>query len=64
MIENVLTAIGGIGVYDAISICLFMLVFCGVFVWAVRLKKPILDRMSALPLEDDCRPAQPENRHE
>lgn len=64
MIENVLSAIGGIGVYDTISICLFMLVFCGVLVWAIRLKKPMLDQMSSLPLEDDCCPAQPENRHE
>lgn len=64
MIENVLSAIGGIGVYGSISICLFMLVFCAVFVWAVRLKKPTLDRMSSLPLEDSCPPAQLENRHE
>lgn len=53
MIERVLRAIGGIGVYDAISICLFMLVFCGVLVWAARLKKPYLNRMSSLPLEHD-----------
>ncbi len=64
MIENVLSAIGGIGVYGSISICLFMLVFCGLFVWAVRLKKPLIDRMSSLPLEDDCPRNPTEHRHE
>lgn len=53
MIENVLRAIGGIGVYDAISICLFMLVFCGTLIWALRLGKPFCERMSSLPLEDE-----------
>ena len=52
MIPNVLRAIGGIGVYDTISICLFVLVFCGALIWALSLKKPFLNRMSSLPLED------------
>ncbi len=52
MIANVLRAIGGIGVYDAISICLFVLVFTGALVWAFRLKKPFVQEMSSLPLEE------------
>jgi hypothetical protein len=53
MIENVLRAIGGIGMFDTISICLFMAVFCGVVIWTIRLKKPFIQEMSSLPLEDD-----------
>jgi cbb3-type cytochrome oxidase subunit 3 len=53
MIQNVLRAIGGIGVYDTISICLFVLVFCGVLVWALLQKKAFLNSMSSLPLRDD-----------
>jgi len=53
MISNVLRAIGGIGVYDAISICLFVLVFTGALIWAFRLKKPFLTAMGSMPLEDE-----------
>ena len=53
MIQNVLRAIGGIGVYDTISICLFVLVFGGALIRAARLKKPYLNAMSLLPLQDD-----------
>jgi hypothetical protein len=53
MIQNVLRNIGGIGVYDAISICLFVVVFTRALVWAARLKKPFLNSMSTLPLEED-----------
>jgi hypothetical protein len=62
VIPNVLRAIGGIGVYDAISICLFVLVFAGALVWAFRLKEPFLKSMSSLPLEDETRKG--ETRHE
>ncbi len=53
MIQNVLRSIGGIGVYDAISICLFVAVFTGSLIWAGRLKKDFLNSMSTLPLEDE-----------
>jgi hypothetical protein len=53
MIQNVLRAIGGIGVYDTISICLFVIVFTGALIWAACLKKPFLNSMSALPLQSD-----------
>ena len=64
MIENVLRAIGGIGAYDAISICLFVAVFAGVLVWAVSLKKPFLNEMSALPLQDDQELTAKKDSHE
>jgi hypothetical protein len=53
MIHSVLRAIGGIGVFDTISICLFVTVFCGVIIWAARLQKPFLKQMSSLPLHEE-----------
>lgn len=64
MIENVLRAIGGIGVYDAISICLFVAVFGGALIWTARLKQPFVDTMSSLPLNDDEKPILKDNTHE
>ena len=52
MIKNVLNDIGGIGLYGAISICLFFAVFTGALVWSFLLKKSDLDARSALPLND------------
>jgi hypothetical protein len=56
MIQNVLNGIGGVGVYGVISICLFFVFFIGVLVWALCLKKPYLDAMRELPLEDRTAP--------
>ena len=53
MIQNILHDIGGIGLYGAISVCLFFLVFSVALVRACLLKKTFLNSMSALPLEDD-----------
>jgi len=58
MIQNILQSIGGIGLYGAISVCLFFLVFSVALVRACLLKKPFVNSMSALPLEDD-RPVAP-----
>ena len=52
MIENVLSKMGGVGIYGVISICLFFGVFVGVIVWTLCLKKPYLKAMRELPLED------------
>lgn len=52
MIRNVLTDIGGIGLYGVISICLFFIVFSGAVIWACLLRKPHLNEMSRLPLDD------------
>jgi hypothetical protein len=52
MIKNVLTDIGGIGLYGVISICLFFAVFTGMLIWALRMKKPFAQKMSACPLHD------------
>ncbi len=53
MIRNFVTELEGIGLYGAISFCMFGSVFIGAFVWALLLKKPFLATMEALPLEDD-----------
>ena len=53
MIQNVLTEIGGVGIYGVISICLFFLVFGGALIWALLLRKPFLNAMGSMPLRDD-----------
>lgn len=53
MIRDVLSRIGGVGVYGMISIVLFFVVFLGVLVWVVRLKRNYLETMSQLPLEPE-----------
>ena len=52
MIKNVLTDIGGIGLYGVISVCLFFVIFSGVLVWAFLLRKSHLNALSQLPLND------------
>ncbi len=66
MIQNVLQDIGGIGLYGVISVCLFFLVFSGALLWALALKKPHLNSMSVLPLDDGQPGVPPEggSRHE
>ncbi|MGO8766473.1 MAG: hypothetical protein ACLQSR_15215 [Limisphaerales bacterium] len=69
MIENVLSNIGGIGLYGIISICIFGTIFLVAFIWMLGLKKPYLHSMSELPLEDEPSEAkaitdQPHERHE
>jgi hypothetical protein len=53
MIQNVLSSIGGVGIYGVISICLFVALFLGVMIRVLTLKKPYLKRMRELPLADD-----------
>jgi hypothetical protein len=52
MIQNVLQDIGGVGVYGAISISLFFLVFALAVVRSACMKKSHADALSTLPLED------------
>ncbi|MCP5523444.1 MAG: hypothetical protein H7A46_18055 [Verrucomicrobiales bacterium] len=53
MIQNVLRHMGGIEGYGIVSICLFFACFFGVLIWALRLRKPHLEEMAALPLISD-----------
>ena len=52
MIKNVLSDIGGVGLYGVISISLFFAVFTGMLIWVCGMKKSFAKNMSALPLND------------
>ena len=52
MIKNVLSDIGGVGLYGVISISLFFAVFLGMLLWVCAMKPSLARRMSALPLND------------
>jgi hypothetical protein len=52
MIKNVLSDIGGVGLYGIISISLFFVVFTGMLIWACRMKKSMVESLSVLPLND------------
>lgn len=52
MIKNVLSDIGGVGLYGVISISLFFTVFIGMVIWACSMKKSFAQKMSASPLHD------------
>jgi hypothetical protein len=54
MIQNLVRNLGGIGIFGTVSICLFVVVFGGALLWACRLRKPFLNKMGALPLQDDA----------
>jgi len=69
MIQNVLSRIGGVGMYGVISICLFFAFFVGVLLWTIGLKKSYLNKMRELPLDGAAAPeseaertANPTNR--
>jgi hypothetical protein len=71
MIQNVLSGIGGVGIYGVISISLFFAVFVCVLLWTISLKKPYLNAMRELPLDGSAAPdshadlnPQPENKHD
>ena len=53
MIQNVLRELGGIGIYGVVSVCLFFLVFTLALLRALVQKKPYIQSMSALPLQDE-----------
>ena len=52
---------GGVGVFGVISVCLFVLVFGGAVFLACRLKKPFLNNMGSLPLNDGSTLSPSEN---
>lgn len=65
MITKVLEHIGGIEGYGIVSICLFFACFLGVVWSVVRLRRPYLDRMAAMPLgQDDAETGTEDEDHE
>jgi len=53
MIRNVLEHINGIATLPVFALVLFFLVFGGMTYWAMRLRRPYIDHMGQLPLDDD-----------
>jgi hypothetical protein len=52
MIHKFIDQVGGVGAFGTISVCLFGIVFTGALVWAWCQKKPFLNHMSTMPLDD------------
>ena len=52
MIKNVVSEIGGVGLYGVISIVLFFAVFTGMLLRAWRMKKSFDRELGSLPLND------------
>ncbi len=52
MISEALSSIGGVQLYPIITLLLFFGGFVGVVIWALRLRKQEVVRLSRLPLED------------
>jgi cbb3-type cytochrome oxidase subunit 3 len=61
MIQDLFKHLGGIEHYGIISLCLFVLVFAGVLVWAFTRKKEHLDYMARAPLATDAGNSQKGN---
>ena len=66
MIKNVLSEVGGIGIYGIVSVCLFFLVFTGAVVWTLLQRQTLMNTLGELPLADgEVTPSAPgESRHE
>jgi len=66
MIRNVLSEIGGVGLYGIVSICLFFLVFTGALAWTLLQRRSLMADMGGLPLADGevRKPSEGESRHE
>jgi hypothetical protein len=55
MYMDILRSIGGIEIYPVLSLTLFVAVFCGVLLWALRTDPARLEAMAALPLDSVTR---------
>jgi hypothetical protein len=66
MIQNAVSAIGGVAALGIISISLFFVVFGAMLIWAFCLKKNFLKSMGAMALENPENPqtGEGEDRHE
>ena len=52
MMKVVLNHISGVDIYAIMSLGFFMSFFCIMLVWVLRLRKPYLNTMQNLPLEE------------
>ncbi|MGZ4974219.1 MAG: hypothetical protein ACXWIU_01230 [Limisphaerales bacterium] len=53
MINRFIESVGGIGAFGTISVCLFGMVFAGALIWAWQQNKTFLNKMSAMPLDEE-----------
>jgi cytochrome c oxidase cbb3-type subunit 3 len=52
MYQEVLRSIEGVGIFPAVSLVVFMVVFTLVVIYAARLDRAGVSHMAALPLDD------------
>lgn len=66
MIKNVLSDMGGVGLFGVVSVCLFFLVFTGAVVWTLLQRRSLMQAMGYLPLADGetRNPNEGVSRHE
>ncbi len=57
MYQEVLRSIDGIGIFPAVSLVVFVVVFALVVIYAARIDGDGVRHMAALPLEDDSQRA-------
>lgn len=62
MIRNVLSSAVDLGIFPAIGLILFFVVFVGVLAWTLALSKGHVEAMGRLPLENDANEGAP--RHD
>jgi hypothetical protein len=63
MYTDVLRSIEGVAVFPVISLVVFVIVFSGTLVWALRLSADRLRRMAELPLDLDAARARRPGAH-
>jgi hypothetical protein len=51
MEEKIICSMNGVSIYGIISICIFVVFFTGMLVWAFTKKANYLDKMGNLPLD-------------
>lgn len=54
MIRNVLSHIGGVGLYGVISVVLFFVTFVVAVSWAMLQRRSLMIELAALPLAEDA----------
>jgi cytochrome c oxidase cbb3-type subunit 3 len=64
MIRSALQHIDGLALFPVLGLILFLAVFIGMTVYALRLRGAHIEHMGHLPLEDDVTAAKKDNRHE
>lgn len=52
MFKNILSGTEGVDIYGIFSLVIFFVFFSIMIVWIIKVKKPYLNKMSLLPLDD------------